>query len=72
MEHLPWIKPSLTGPTEELLETHQMTREFHEEIHYRQEFERYCDWYHATARQHRREFNKLQMDFNVLGWFYGR
>lgn len=64
------IVPMPPEPDHQVLEVHQLTRTFYEEVHHRQEFERYCEWYHATARQHQQELQKMQSDFNLLGWFY--
>jgi hypothetical protein len=49
-----------------------MTRQFHEELAYREAFERYCQWYYETAEFHRREWEKMQGDINILGWLCGR
>lgn len=53
----------------EILKQHQITREFYQEVKYRQEFESYCQWYYSTAKQHQQELQKMQGDFNILGWF---
>lgn len=58
-------------PTQEaeIFQRHQIVREFYEEVKYRQEFDAYCQWYYATAKQHQQELQKMQGDFNILGWF---
>lgn len=52
------------------LKAHQLTYEFRQELHYRLEFEHYCNWYHQTSEQHRRELKQMRGDINLLGWFY--
>ena len=56
-------------PVVEVLETYHVTREFYHEIQYRQEKERYCQWYYAIAQHHQEELRKMQGDLNILGWF---
>jgi len=53
----------------ELLRTYQVSREFYQEVQYRQNFERHCQWYQQTAALHRQEVQKMQQDINILGWF---
>jgi hypothetical protein len=53
----------------EILKEYKVTREFYQEVKYRQDFERYCEWYYSTAKQHQQELEKMQGDFNILGWF---
>ncbi|MCC3440817.1 MAG: hypothetical protein JGK01_03160 [Microcoleus sp. PH2017_03_ELD_O_A] len=56
-------------PTAETFQRHQVVREFYDEVKYRQEFELYCQWYYATAKQHQQELQKMQGDFNIFAWF---
>ncbi|NJL67213.1 MAG: hypothetical protein HC894_11370 [Microcoleus sp. SM1_3_4] len=56
----------------EIFQRHQIVREFYDEIKHRQELERYCQWYYATAKQHQQELQKMQGDLNILGWFTRR
>jgi hypothetical protein len=65
---LRWFTP-LPQPLLEALEVHQVTHDFHREVHYREEFEHYCEWYRATAEKNQQELKKMQGDFNVFGWF---
>lgn len=58
-----------TGDASEVLETYEVSREFYREVEYREEFERYCQWYYATAVRHRQELKKMRGDINILGWF---
>lgn len=67
---LRWIAPVPPEPNHQVLEAHRLTRNFYEEVYHRQEFERYCQWYYTTANQNQQELQKIQNDFNLLGWFY--
>ena len=67
---LRWIAPMPPEPEYEVLEIHQFTREFYDEVDQRQQFDRYCQWYYATADRNRQELQKMRSDFNLLGWFY--
>lgn len=53
----------------EAFETYQVTHHFYREVHYRQAFEAYCQWYDAVAEQHRQEAEAMKHDINILGWF---
>ncbi len=57
-------------PDHPVLEAHQLTKDFYHEVQHRQAFERYCQWYYATASQNQQELQRMQNDFNLLGWFY--
>ncbi|MBE9122174.1 hypothetical protein IQ269_15525 [Tychonema sp. LEGE 07199] len=59
-------------PAAEIFQQKQIVREFYAEIKYREELERHCQWYYATAKQHQQEFQKMQGDFNIFGWFCRR
>lgn len=65
---LPNIVPQ-PGTVSETLQRAKITREFYQEVQYRREFERYCQWYYAVAEQHQQELKKMQGDLNILGWF---
>ncbi len=70
MSHdLRWIAPTPPESDFAALEVYQLTQEFHEEVQHRQQFDRHCQWYYATAQKHRREAQKMQNDLNLLGWF---
>src|SRR3712207_7276617 len=43
-----------------------------QELQYRQEHERYCEWYRLTAEQHRHHLQKMRGDINLFGWFCRR
>jgi hypothetical protein len=62
---IPYLQPEL-----EILETHQVTQEFYQEVKYRQEFEVYCQWYYETAESHRQELQKMRGDLNLFRWFF--
>ena len=57
---------------QEVLEAYEVTYEFRREVQYRQDFERYCQWYQLIAERHRQELAKLRGDVNILGWFRRR
>lgn len=56
-------------PAADIFATYQLTYEFYREAQYRQEHERYCEWYRQTADRHRQEWQKMQGDINLFGWF---
>jgi hypothetical protein len=56
----------------EILSRHQLTYEFRAEVQYRDEFQRYCQWYYQTAAQHRQELEQMRGDINLLGLFCRR
>lgn len=59
-------------PSADIFATYQLAHEFHREALYRQEQERYCEWYRATAESHKQELRKMQGDINLFGWFCRR
>jgi hypothetical protein len=70
MSHdLRWIAPIPPEPDFAVLEAHQLGYEFREEVQQRARFDRYCQWYYATALNHQREAQKMQNDINLFGWF---
>lgn len=68
-QDLRWIAPVPPEPNHDVLEAHQFTRHFYQEVHQREKFDRYCQWYYATRLQNQQEHQKLQNDFNFFGWF---
>ena len=70
-EPFPQIVPA-PPPAADIFATHQLAYEFRQEIEYRQEHERYCQWYHQAAELHRQELQKMQGDVNLFGWFCRR
>lgn len=65
-------RSELSQPTVEVLELHQVAYDFHREARYREEFERYCQWYYQTAERHRQELQAMQRDINLFSWFTKR
>jgi hypothetical protein len=57
-------------PIDEMIATHQVSREFYREVHYRQDFQRYCQWYRETAAANRRDLERMKGELNILGWFF--
>ena len=53
----------------EVLELHQVTVEFRQEIAYRQALEAHCQWYDKAAQAHRDELERMQQDIPILNWF---
>ena len=66
------IVPAPQPEMMEILEACHVTREFYQELQYREEFERYCDWYYLTAKQHQQELEEMREDLNIFGWFLGK
>lgn len=69
-EHIIPQAPPPPGEIIEALEATTTTREFYQEVEYREDFDRYCQWYYETADRHRQEMQKMLGDFNLLGWFW--
>lgn len=63
------IIPTPPPPAEEIFAVYQATCEFYREVQYREEFERYCQWYKQTAELYRQDQQKMQRDINIFGWF---
>lgn len=53
----------------ETWDSQRVSRDFYQEVAYRQAHERHCEWYNRLAKQHRQEVIKMQRDVNLLGWF---
>jgi hypothetical protein len=70
-EQFPQIFPT-PPPAADIFATYQLTYEFRQELQYRQEHERYCEWYRLTAEQHRHHLQKMRGDINLFGWFCRR
>ncbi len=70
-EKFQFIVPAPPPPAD-IFATYQLAHEFHREALYRQEHERYCEWYRATAEGHKQELQKMQGDINLFGWFCRR
>ncbi|MDX2211893.1 MAG: hypothetical protein SFY66_01270 [Oculatellaceae cyanobacterium bins.114] len=61
----------LPQPTIEVLEIHQTSYEFYQEVHYRQALEDYCQWYYAVAEQNRRDLATMRQEANLMSWLWG-
>jgi hypothetical protein len=67
-EKFHYIVPAPPPPAD-IFATYQLAHDFYREALYRQEQERYGEWYRLTAQRHRQEFHKTQHDINLFGWF---
>ncbi|MEW6493676.1 MAG: hypothetical protein AB1589_14380 [Cyanobacteriota bacterium] len=70
-EKFQFIVPAPPQPAD-IFATYQLAHEFYRESWHRQEHERYCEWYRLTAQRHQQEFQKMQSDINLFGWFCRR
>jgi hypothetical protein len=66
-----WFTPSAYVASE-MIELYRTTREFYDEMEYRTEHDRYCDWYRTVAEQNRRDLEKMRGDINLFRWFSRR
>jgi hypothetical protein len=64
-----YIVPIPYTEAEDVLEAHQVTYAFYEEVRYRQGFDVYCSWYEQVAEQHRQELSAMRRELNILRWF---
>jgi hypothetical protein len=69
---LPYIVPSPQPEVEESFAVHQTSLEFYQEVRTRSELKLYCEWYHKTAAENRRELQKMRGELNIMGWFFRR
>ncbi len=53
----------------EAIELQQIAYEFRQEVRYRDDFEAHCQWYYATAAQHRAELAAMKNDIPFFSWF---
>jgi len=68
-DELRQIIPQPPAAADETFAAYQETSEFYREISYRQEFERYCQWYYMTAERHRQDLKKMKREVNIFSWF---
>lgn len=68
-KNLPYIIPAAQSEEEEGFSNYQITHQFYHEVHTRSEFQRHCEWYYATAEQHRQDLKKMRGELNILQWF---
>ena len=50
----------------------RVASQFYREVESRENLQRYCDWYYATANSHRQELQQMRGELNILGWFRSR
>ena len=63
------IIPTPPPPGDEIFATQQVSSEFYREVQHRQELQRYCEWYYATAALHQQELQKMRRELNIFGLF---
>lgn len=63
------IFPEANPPATEIFQVYQTTQEFHQEVQYRENFQKHCQWYYEIAEKHQKELKKMQNDINLLGLF---
>lgn len=56
-------------PAADIFATHQLAWEFRRETQHRQAFQRHCEWYRLAVQQHQQEWQAMQGDINLFGWF---
>lgn len=56
----------------EVLEVHQMTQDFRQEVNSRNAWETHCKWYEAIARQHRKELAAMTDELDIFAWIQRR
>jgi len=71
-DDLRWLAPLPQYVAPEILQVHQLAYDFRDEVEARQTFQHYCQWYYETAQRHQQEFQRMQQDINILGWFRRR
>lgn len=69
--HFQRFEPQNPYATWEILESHQLSYDFHRELKHRQAFAEYCQWYHETAQQNKQELAKMNQDFSLFRFFFG-
>jgi hypothetical protein len=66
------IIPSVQTEILEAFAAYHVTHQFYRETRSRSEFSAYCQWYHATAAQNRRDLAKMRGELNIFQWFCRR
>lgn len=66
-----WMNSSALSEAE-IFEVYYAAHQFHQEVHYREDLDRTCDWYSTIAAQNRRELEKMRGDINLFSWFCRR
>ena len=47
----------------------RVASQFYREVELRENTQRYCDWYYATAKSHRQELQRMRGELNIWSWF---
>jgi hypothetical protein len=68
-EDFRFIIPRTPTTNSEIFAIHVVTKQFYQEVQYRQEFQNYCEWYYSVGEKHRQEAEKMRNDLNIMGWF---
>lgn len=56
----------------DVLASHQATRDFYQEVQYREALESHCQWYYQTAAQNQRDLAVMRQEFNLWGRLFRR
>jgi hypothetical protein len=56
-------------PPHEAFGVIRFSQAFYQEVSYRAEHQRHCQWYAEVSAQHRAELRKMERDINPLRWF---
>lgn len=72
MHHKFFEPPLAKNNINEAIQLQQVAYEFRHEVWHRDAFEAYCDWYYATAAQHRSELASMEKDIPLFDWFNRR
>ncbi len=71
-QELPRIFPSAESQIEETIAVNETTYRFYREVEVRSEFQRYCEWYYAAAKNNREELEKMRGELNIFQLFRRR
>lgn len=64
------IIPIPQSDVAEVFTVYQTTHQFYHEVRSREEWEQHCLWYAQVAAEHQRDFEKMQSEPSIIGWFY--
>jgi hypothetical protein len=56
----------------EILASHQVSYDFHQEVQYREALEAHCQWYYKTAAQNQRDLAVMRQELNIWGLLFHR
>lgn len=68
MPELHHIIPTPQPEIQEIFQVYETTYQFYREADYRQELDRYCEWYSQVAEQHQRDLAQMRGEVNLFGW----